>query len=252
MPFYSILRRGLFLRRKSLELASGAFDPNDWQALALGGDSPNVVYIPIPKAANSSIRQAFRPCFGLEHAKVDNIHQDNRIDKRDLSAALAAASPDAFVFSVVRHPALRARSCFQNKLGWFDHRGKLKGRFGHAARLGMRRGISFEQYLHILAATPEWAMDSHFKPQAALLQYALDDPRLQLFKTETINDEWPAIAARISELVPVGPTPTLGEFNRTKPSIKPFSDREKRLIDQIYADDFEKFGYTWTELQENS
>lgn len=248
---FGIVRRDRFLRRMVAKVASDTLDPTDWQAIAIGGaDARPVLYIPIPKAANTSIRTALKPCFGLAGEVIANVHQDSRIDKRSLRAGLAAAPVDAMVFTVVRHPALRIRSTFRNKLGWRDASRPLgiKRRFGHAANLGIPRGASFEEFLSILAQTPEWALDSHFKPQAALLRHALADPRLELFRFETINADWPGIAARIAARVPVAPDGTLEYLNATGRAAPVFSVAERRLIELIYRADFETFGYSWDDL----
>lgn len=241
----SRLKRGRTIDRWVGRIAQDELDPRDWQAIAVGdATKPPVVYIPIPKAANTSIRTALLPCFGLAEDEVRNVHQDSRVDKRSQKQALADAAQDAIVFTVVRHPALRILSAYRNKIG------RLKPRFGHAARLGISKGASFDEFLSILASVPVWQLDSHFKPQWALLHYASQDPRLETYRSEEINDLWPAIATRISERVEPAPKSDLGILNRTDTPKDNFTPAQKRLIEWLYAEDFEKFGYDWSDLAE--
>lgn len=241
-------RKSRYLSERLKKIVEGTLDPRDWQALCLGDVlAPDVIYLPIPKAANTSIRTALKPCFGLGGIDVMNIHQDDRLDKRSMKEALGASKKNAFVFTVVRHPAERIYSTFKNKLGWFEGRNrfKLKRRFGHATNIGIGRGASFETFLEGLCMCPDWALDSHFKPQVGLLDYALSDPRLQVFKTEMIAESWPDIALDIKRASGVAPDAVLGVLNRSKKPTHPFSSAERRMIDLLYEKDFERFGYNW-------
>jgi hypothetical protein len=248
---YSMLRRGFHLQGKARAVARGDLDPFEGQAILVGPpEAPPVVYLPIPKAANTSIRTAFKPCFDLEGEAIRNIHRDPRLRLTAIPAALEVAPADALVFTVVRHPAERIRSAWRNKMGWHDPKRPLglKPRFGHARRLGIPRGASFEEFLSILAQSPSWAVDGHFKPQVELLHHALPDPRLEVFKAETIDRDWPALAERISALVPKGPDRMLDRLNASDPVSAPYTAAEKRLIDLIYGQDFARFGYSWDGL----
>lgn len=241
-------RKNRYFRRQLTKLKEGQLDPRDWQALCLGqSDTPKAVYVPIPKAANTSIRTALKPCFGLASVDVENIHQDERIDKRSLKASLSVAADDAYIFTVVRHPAERIYSTYKNKLGWFDpkHRFKIKKRFGHASNLGIFRGVSFESFLEKLCATPVWAMDSHFKPQVSLLEYALDDPRLKIFHMESLADAWPQIVNDVEAHCGIAPDRNLAVLNRSEKPTQPFTPQEKRMIEFLFREDFETFGYGW-------
>jgi len=249
---YGVLRRGYHLQSKAKAVANGTLDPYEGQAILLGEPKrPAVVYLPIPKAANTSIRTALKPCFGLEDEAIRNIHRDPRMVLTGIPVALDRAPSDALVFTVVRHPAERIRSAYRNKMGWFDRKRPLglKPRFGNARRLGIPRGADFETFLSILAQSPTWAVDGHFKPQVDLLHHALRDSRLEIFKSETINQHWGGLATRIATHIPVGPETELDTLNASTPVSAPYSDAERRLIDLLFGADFEQFGYTWDDLR---
>ena len=236
-------RRSLTLDRWARKVADGEIDPKDAQALALGdADKPDALYIPVPKAANTSIRTALLPCYGLKTEDVRRVHRDTRLDVRSLKAALADADEGAYIFTVVRHPATRVLSAYSNKIGRF------KPRFGHAARLGIAKSSSFDEFLEILSTASPWAIDGHFKPQATWLHYGLRDARTQIFKMETLRDDWPSVHAALAARLPVGPEPELDILNATKTPKDSFTTRQKRLIDGIFGEDFERFGYSWDDL----
>ncbi len=236
-------RRSLTLDRWARKVGDGEIDPKDAQALALGNaDKPDALYIPVPKAANTSIRTALLPCYGLQKEDVRRVHRDTRLDVRGLNAALSDAVENAYVFTVVRHPATRILSAYSNKIGRF------KPRFGHAARLGIAKSSSFDEFLEILSTASPWAIDGHFKPQATWLHYGLRDPRLQIYKMETLQDDWPQIHKALLRKLPVGPEAKLDMLNSTKAPKDNFTTRQKRLIDGIFGEDFDRFGYSWGDL----
>ncbi|SFR96759.1 sulfotransferase family 2 domain-containing protein [Yoonia litorea] len=235
------IRRAHSIRRWTRRVASGQIDPKDHQCIPIAGAGASVIYIPVPKAANTSIRSAILPCFAHDYDDYDGtIHHHPAIPVKPLRSSLAEIDDPAMMFTVVRHPAERIFSTYRNKMG----RGKY---FGHAARLGMSKTISFDAFLEILSSVPKSSLDSHFKPQTLLLHYVLDDHRLEIFKTEEIAGHWPDIAQRITDLTGKEPNATLGRLNQTESARRErqWTKHQKNLIEHLYADDFTQFGYEW-------
>lgn len=240
MPLIGDLIRTRTLRKWVAEVVAGK-DPLDWQILVkLSAEGAGFGYIPIPKAANSTLRTALLPCYGLLPEDVADIHRDPRIDKRPtLVGTLPLLNPDAFLFTVIRHPADRILSAWSNKI----HRSRV---FGHARRLGIRQHTGFRAFLEVLAQVNPLQLDSHFKPQHILLHYALADPRLVIYRTETLSADMEDIARRIKlntgfEIARAGRE----NSSATDARARVFSTESKRLIELMYRQDFELFGYDW-------
>ena len=243
LGLYRKIRRASTLHKWAKGVGDGLVDPRVCLALALGNtEAPDALYVPVPKAANTTLRTALLPTYGLSKDEVRRVHRDPRLDVRPIQDALAAAKSEAYVFTVVRHPATRILSAYANKIG------PLKPRFGHAARLCIAKTDSFDTFLEILAGASPWAIDSHFKPQSCWLNRALKDERLEVFKMEALADDWPRIYGALDRCLPIAPAKDLDILNRSKGEKNEFTARQMRLIDAIYEDDFERFGYSWADL----
>ena len=233
----SIIKPYRTTRRWVLGVADGKFEPFSGQSVLLSPENSPVVYLPIPKAANTSIRTAMLKCSDEPPTGPVSVHHDPRLYKEPQHIALRSAAADAFVFSVVRHPANRIRSAFHNKIG------VLKKAFGLADRIGVSRFDSFDTFLEKVASVPSYSLDSHFRPQSEILSFGLKDSRLKIFRMEELHDHWPEIASRLSNATGK-PLIELGHHNASKQNEdQPFTDRQKRLIQLIYAEDFRVLDY---------
>jgi len=233
----SIMKRHRTTRKWVTDVADGAFEPFSGQSVSLSPENSPVVYLPIPKAANTSIRMAMLQCSDAAPSDCTNVHHDPRLHRERQHIALQAAAKDAFVFTVARHPANRIRSAYRNKIG------AMKKTFGPADRIGVSRFDSFDAFLEKVASVPSYSLDSHFRPQTQILTFGLQDPRLTVFKMEELADHWPDIAMRLSQATGKPPI-EIGRHNESKQNDEdPFTDRQKRLIRLIYAEDFRILDY---------
>jgi hypothetical protein len=168
------------------------------------------------------------------------VHKDPRLPKLLQADALAACHEDAFVFTVVRHPAQRVRSAYKNKIG------KGKKVFGPARRVGIYRSDDFTTFLTKLASVPSMSLDSHFRPQTELLQIGMQDSRLQIYKMEELGQRWHEIAANIETATGAKLSAELTKLNASgaRPQ-EPFTAEQMNLINLLYEKDFRTFGYDW-------
>lgn len=238
---YADFQRGRTLKKWSVAVASGDCDPKDYLGIPIGEASGfGAAYFPIPKAANTSIRTALLPCFGIDPTSVQNVHQDSRIPKASSKAIVRNAGPECYMFTVVRHPAERILSAYRNKIG------KEKRWFGHAKALGVLPDATFDEFLERLMYAPRLAIDSHFCPQVDLLYYPLKTRELSIYKNEILAAEWPKIANRIKNSSGRAPAAVLESLNQSRKTESPsFTQFQRRLIEAMFYDDFEKFGYDW-------
>lgn len=236
---------GLFQRNHAImswlkKVRTGEVDPQEWTAVSVADTNSAIVYLPIPKAANTSIRTALLSTITGEFDPKVRVHRDPRLPKMLQAEALSVCKQDAFVFTVVRHPAQRIRSAFKNKIG------KGKKVFGPARRVGIYRADDFTTFLTKLASVPSMSLDSHFRPQTELLSVGMKDSRLKIYKMEELTARWLEITDNIEAVTGVRLPPELTKLNAsgTKQQ-EPFTPEQERLINLLYEKDFETFGYEW-------
>ena len=196
-----------------------------------------ICYIPIPKAANTSMRYALLPLLHLAPSEVHNVHKDNRIPKMRSSNFLQTYDPSWFVFSVVRHPAARAYSAYKDKLL------RPAVPFRRLSEMGLKKGDTFETFLNALQDWPIKALNDHFLPQSDLLSRFLPDSKISVYKLENVGKWWETLEAEIFARSGLN-LGTLQNLNKTfKSTEKELSHAEKSIIYDLYHRDFETFGY---------
>lgn len=195
------------------------------------------IYIPMPKAANSSARRALLPPLGLDPDDFKNIQSDTKHLTVSISKALRQAGPDWFIFTIVRDPTTRAYSAWLNKLE------QSSGQFRPLKAMGLRKGDSFERFMRVLMMWPQKMLNDHFIPQSLLLSKARESVNLAVYKVEDLATGWPEICDRIEAQGGTRPL-NMPHLNQTKPTagVK-YSARSKRLLCQLYAKDYDTFGY---------
>lgn len=233
------VRRHRTIRKWVRALEDGRVDPYDPQVLT---PCPGIGYVPVPKAANTSIRIAMLPLFGGSRedlARPSKVHKHPAIARDAASEVLPALEGDAYLFTVVRHPASRLRSAWKNKVS-------SARTFGPARRLGLGRFTSFPDFLRVIAGVPQGVLDAHFRSQSEHLAPLLGDTRLRVFRSEELGRHWEEIAATLEERSGVRPE-TLEAFNRTGAGeAARFTEEEQRLINYACRDDLRLFGYGWS------
>lgn len=207
----------------------------DPRALVL--EPARTLYIPVPKAANSSARLALCPVLGIDPASVTEVQKDPRLPTARFSTLAAARDPDWFMFTIVRDPWTRAYS------GWYDKVVRMGVQLRALQAMGLEPGDDFETYLAALARWPRRMLNDHFIPQADLLADPLATGRLTVLKSETIAEDWPGVADRIAATGAPRPD-AVGHRNASGAGRAPaFSPRAQDLIRRLYANDFLTFGY---------
>ncbi|MEL6584206.1 MAG: sulfotransferase family 2 domain-containing protein [Pseudomonadota bacterium] len=213
----------------------GGEDRSDTKVMVL--EAAKTLYIPIPKAANTSARRALCTSLGIEPLDGDAVHRDPRIPILPLSEALMRAGEDWFIFTIVRDPLTRAQSAYRNKV-------VEEGAQMNALRtVKVRPSDSFEQFITAMARWPRKMLNDHFMPQSMLLSRALADPRLRVFHVETLGDDWPVVQNEIVQRGGERPT-DLGIANATlKPAEKGAETEGLAWVLKLYGEDYKAFGY---------
>lgn len=202
---------------------------------------PKVGYLPVPKAANTSIRIALLPLCGADAGALkrpSKVHKFEALNKSQAVEGYPGLDEDAYIFTVVRHPAERLLSAWKNKV-------RSMRDFGPAKAIGLRPWMSFDAFLETIASVPKEMLDSHFRMQSLLLSEPLKAPKVKVIKMENLDEDWPAISSQIETRsgIALGP---LESFNVTGAAeAHRFTKRQRHLIEYCHGADFENFGYGW-------
>lgn len=225
-----------YLLELRIRRALGRFTPLDAPVLAL--EELKVAYIPVPKAANSSLRSALMASIGNENAELLEIHESTRSMLQPASKFFSKPRADWYVFTVVRNPSSRARSAWQNKL--IDP----PEIFGPLKRMGIRDRLSFEDFLKTCADWPSWALNDHFMPQSLYLSKVLNFSDLAVLHVETLSQYWPKLRG---ELIARGATSsplTLGRKNASAAhETLEISEIARKTLNSLYGKDYDAFDY---------
>jgi len=153
-----------------------------------------LAYFRIPKAANSSIRYilAKHQCLTSQRGlRPSNdafwLEQDKAVAQL-LTPTDFISDPEAvrsWSFTFVRNPLARLYSCWNNKV--IENRGAMSRRF---LNMGVTHGMSFEDFVDCVVASPDDACDIHVRSQVAIL--TLDGHVLPNFvgRVESIAPDW--------------------------------------------------------------
>lgn len=198
-----------------------------------------IAYIPIPKAANSSIRYSLLPLAGLASDEISDIQRVTEFDKVRFSKLAQEITSDWYVFTVVRNPYSRFVSAFTNKIG------ERESIFRAFARMGISSRDSIQRFSKVVENYPRRLLNDHIMPQSMLLSRATKFDELRIFKVESLSKDWTSISQSIADRVG-RPIPPLRNENASRGGRNWRSYLTPEIIDfvnRVYADDFAAFGY---------
>lgn len=202
----------------------------------------NGLFIWIPKTAGTSVFEMLRTCGFVKLKSVEDARRyfsgRGRVtfghmsmsDLLDQGVVGRDFIDSAFVFTVVRNPYARAVSCFNhlNKRGYFSEWKRIPDfteflkiiQSGFFERVGPRnnRGLAF------------------CNPQSEWLKGVRVD---RIFKLESLSEDLDGLREAFR-----CPGLELGHFNRSGGlDVQSISPKDRALIEEIYQEDFERFGY---------
>lgn len=204
-------------------------DPNN---LAL--PEHGIVFMLLPKVANTSIKRAILTAQGRQ---ADNVHDPalfTYVDKAE-----AARYPLRIGF--VRDPLTRLASCWRDKIMDLSDGALLPG----FAAIGLRAGMPFDEFVEFVAGRPDAECTSaaqHFRSQAWSL--AADGsviPNL-MGRFETLADDWRRVRRAVAERGGPG-LPDLPHERRSDSASAPWTPRARAFALHRYREDVRLFGY---------
>lgn len=210
------------------------FEPH----LLLRDDARKVIYLPVPKAASSSILAYLSE----GETRGDQLSYSNVSELRDRVQLRLYAKRGYFIFSFVRNPYARIVSFFRNKYKW-DTKDEKYHANGFNARHGIERVGSFADLVHRIQYIPDSVIDRHLLPQSSTLYPISDYRRLINYvgKVENLAEDFAPITKRYDDR----PMNIRANVNRSGQTdwrayyTKPLA----KMVYKRYRDDFELFGY---------
>lgn len=201
-------------------------------------EDARLVYIAIPKAANSALKSAFLPLIGLEQRAYSNIHDRELVPFNYVNTKRVKKIRErAFVFSVVRNPWDRIASTYADKVC----REPIHKPF---ERYGFVSHMSFEDFVRGISDIPDSDADVHFRSQHSML--FMDGCLLphMLLKMERLQKDWPLLRG-IVETLTKKQTGELKMVNRKQhaPYREYYDTTTRDLVGRRYADEIQLLGY---------
>jgi hypothetical protein len=225
----------------------------------------NLMYVPTPKVACTSLKWWFAMLLGIPRDKFDGVdsgESDPELVIHDVLYRFApqAACVDAdvlaqsigddstFRFAVVRNPYQRIFSAWQSKL--LVHEPQQSKLYRDCVFFGMPMNtpadiaLGFEGFLeHLAGSEPPVFGDPHWTPQVDLLRPDVV-PYTYVAQIERKESLLAALQAHLGDdaVDPFGGSRANESLLHYSPQF--FTKRAEALTQQLYAADFERFGYS--------
>lgn len=191
-----------------------------------------LLYVPVPKVANRSIKAALAAAAGLPFS------EGQEPDFQTVPLTAVPSYGDYFRFTFVRHPLDRLVSCYAQKIVLYARQLQMPLLFW---RYGRRfwAGMSFAEFVTAVAAIPDGRADRHFRSQHTFVypQGTLAVDFIGRF--EQMAQDW----AQVQQRTGLGPLP---HFNPSphKPFTEMYTPALAQAAAERYRQDMELFGYT--------
>jgi hypothetical protein len=213
-----------------------------WRLRRIGVSFENLdcFYLPITKAANTSIKTALICAdTGVTLPEDFNPHSWESARAVAWDSAYAFTGPR---FSFVRNPFARMLSCYKNKiLPEAETRGTyIRG--VHQSLLPFKRfsaGMDFDAFLGAVAAIPDERAEIHFLAQRCFLVGPKGLRVDFIGRVERLQDHWPMVERMLGTDVP------LGHFNvtQTESHRDAYSTKGRKYVERRFAADLHFLGY---------
>jgi hypothetical protein len=196
------------------------------------------IYLPNPKVAGSTIMATLVPADGSQHlaglAEYNSDESRRRLSSEHDPAGFWAALNDRayYRFAFVRDPYARAASAYLDKIA-----SRREPRF--AGRLRLQQDASFVDFLAAVSRQRPREMNRHWRPQSLLIPIGVKLSFLGRF--ENFDADFAAVKDALGVSAPTVSRREHGSGGGAHDEL--LGPRERALIEEVYAEDFRRFGY---------
>ena len=195
-------------------------------------ESPRVIFMLTPKAANTSVVQAVGDALGIPG------RADLALPTVDKAEAVRRKSYGWLVVAFVRHPVDRLISCWRDKV---SEPGRFHEPFLRKYGTAVRPGMPFGDFAEMVCATPDEEADQHFRSQAHELMIGPEAAFGDLVRFEDLAQGWNRVCREIARRgLVLGVLPHANRSRAKRPAV-PGPLREK--IMRRYQQDYSVFNY---------
>jgi hypothetical protein len=183
------------------------------------------LFIKMPKVASSSIRWWLR----------ENLGEEGSISR---NAARHFRGP---AFTVVRNPWDRLASCYRDRIcrdSGFKHSYNTK----KARQLGFRFRMSFDAFVHLVAAIPDEEAESHFMSQTYIMS-GVGTANIIVLQHEDLSKTWRGFC--LMRGWPVKPLGNRRALNHKTPHTELYTAELYEMVATRYHEDIAMWGKDW-------
>lgn len=193
----------------------------------------DIVYVRVPRGANTSIRLAIPDAQEIKVAP-------SRLRKN---------YPNSFVFSFVRNPWARLVSGYRSKL--CHHNAVNKAVFKKLVKLDSRFQLHmpFDEFAELICGLPDRKVEKHFRSQSYFLKHKGQLIPDFIGRLENMQEDWNEVQSITNTNL------TLQHKNRSgSPNHKEYyaNPRIREMVADRYAEDISSFDYHFDEQNDNS
>ena len=145
-----------------------------------------------------------------------------------------------FIVTIVRNPLARLFSCYSNKVVDYREQGKKN----ILAFYGVHFDMSFEDFVRLVADTPDSQSNTHFRSMHPFLMHEGEIIPHKILRLEQIDTQWSEIQDRFPGLSDLPKKNVSISGSKKNPLHLAYTRELAEIAYKRYFDDIHTFGYT--------
>lgn len=208
------------------------------------------LYLPVTKAANTSIKTALIRADRIAEGNASDPEED--INPHAFDAAHVVPWDAAYDFTgprftFVRNPFARLFSCYRDKI---LPEPQTRGTYINGVHAGLRRykrmraGMSFGEFARVISRIPDRAAEIHFVSQRAFLVGPKGLRVDFVGRVERKAEHWPLVERIVGRSIPL-PSLNVTGTGREHAYREHYDGATRKLVERRYAADLALLGYSF-------